>query len=75
MPDLRTALLDELRRTSAALDELIAAMSVDQPSQPKHEGYVDQVERLCARMRRAARGPGRTVNAPPAGRPIPSQVR
>jgi hypothetical protein len=75
MPDPRTALLDELRRVSAVLDELIAAMSADEPSQPRHDRYVDQVEGLCARMRRAARGPGRTVSPPSAPRSRQPQVR
>jgi hypothetical protein len=58
------ALLDELRRVSADLDELIGAMSNGRPSPLRHEGHVDRVERLAVRMRRAARGPGRPVHPP-----------
>jgi len=67
MPEPKSALLDELRRVSAEIDELIADMSNGRPSQTKHDGHIDQVEQLAKRMRDAARGPGRSVN-PPLGR-------
>jgi hypothetical protein len=57
-------MLDELRRVSADLDVLIADMSNGRPSQTRHDGHVDQAEQLAARIRTAARGPGRSVNPP-----------
>jgi len=58
------SLLDELRRVSADLDELIGAMSDGRPSPQRHDTHVDRVEGLAARMRRAARGAGRPVHPP-----------
>ena len=57
-------LLDELVRVSADLDVLIADMVIGRPSQTRSDGHIDQVEQLAARMRKAARGPGRIVNPP-----------
>ncbi len=57
-------MLDELRRVNADLDVLIADMSNGRPSQTRHDGHVDQAEQLAARIRTAARGPGRSVNPP-----------
>ncbi|WP_296222730.1 hypothetical protein [uncultured Sphingomonas sp.] len=57
-------LLDELVRVSGDLDELIADMSNGRPSQSRHDGHIDQAEQLAARIRTAARGPGRSVNPP-----------
>lgn len=57
-------MLDELRRVSADLDVLIADMSNGRPSQTRHDGHVDQAEQLAARIRTAARGPGRSINPP-----------
>ncbi len=57
-------MLDQLRRVSADLDVLIADMSNGRPSQTRHDGHVDQAEQLAARIRTAARGPGRSVNPP-----------
>lgn len=67
MPQAKSSLLDELRRVSGEIDELIADMSSGRPSQTQHDGHADQVVELARRMREAARGPGRPVN-PPLGR-------
>lgn len=58
------SLYDELVRVSGDLDVLIADMSNGRPSQTRHDGHIDQVEGLAARLRKAARGPGRSVNPP-----------
>lgn len=58
------SLYDELVRVSGDLDVLIADMSDGRPSQTRHDGHIDQVEGLAARLRKAARGPGRSVNPP-----------
>lgn len=58
------SLYDELVRVSGDLDVLIADMSNGRPSQTRHDGHVDQVEGLAARLRKAARGPGRPINPP-----------
>ena len=63
MPQLKP-MLDELVRVSADLDVLIADMSNGRPSQTSHDGHVDQAEQLAARIRMAARGPGRSINPP-----------
>ena len=57
-------LIEELVRVSADLDRLIGDMETGRPSQPRHDGHIDQVERLAERMIAAARGTGRPVNAP-----------
>ena len=59
--------LEELVRVSADLDRLIADRSVGQPSQPRHDGHVDQAGALATRLHIAGRGSGRPVN-PPLGR-------
>jgi hypothetical protein len=59
--------LEELQRVSADLDRLIADRTTGQPSQPRHDGHIDQAEALAARLRGVGRGPGRPVN-PPIGR-------
>ncbi|OWK32282.1 hypothetical protein [Sphingomonas mucosissima] len=58
------SLYDDLVSVSGDLDVLIADMSNGRPSQTRHDGHVDQVEELAARLRKAARGPGRSVNPP-----------
>ncbi|MGN6270877.1 MAG: hypothetical protein ACTHM0_13415 [Sphingomonas sp.] len=63
----QTKLLEELVRASGELDRLIADMETGRPSQTRHDGHIDQVERLARRLIEAARGPGRPVN-PPLGR-------
>lgn len=60
----KPAMIEELVRISADLDSLIGDMQVGRPSHTRLDGHIDQVERLAERMRRAARGPGRPVNAP-----------
>lgn len=64
MPQPQSLLLDELERVSAELDVLTRDMRSGWPSQTRHDGHIDQVEQLAARMRQAARGPGRPVNPP-----------
>jgi hypothetical protein len=68
------AFLDELVRVSADLDRLIADRQVGRPSQPRHDGHVDQAEKLAMRLRGAGRGPGRPIHAPigktPCGKTI-----
>jgi hypothetical protein len=59
-----TMLFEELVRVSGDLDRLIADMETGRPSQTRHDGHIDQVERLAQRMVEAARGPGRPVNKP-----------
>lgn len=58
------SLYDELVSVSGDLDVLIADMSNGRPSQTRHDGHIDQVEGLAARLRKAARGPGRPINPP-----------
>lgn len=58
------SLYDDLVSISGELDVLIADMSNGRPSQTRHDGHVDQVEGLAARLRKAARGPGRLINPP-----------
>ncbi len=58
------SLYDELVSVSGDLDVLIADMSNGRPSQTRHDGHIDQVEGLAGRLRKAARGPGRSVNPP-----------
>lgn len=58
------SLYDDLVSISGELDVIIADMSTGRPSQTRHDGHVDQVEGLAARLRKAARGPGRSVNPP-----------
>lgn len=56
--------LDELVRVSADLDRLIAERQLGQPSQTRHDGHVDQAERLAIRLRAIGRGPGRPIPRP-----------
>ena len=64
------AFLDELVRVSADLDRLIADRQVGRPSQPRHDGHVDQAEVLATRLRSAGRGPGRLTHKPLGITPI-----
>lgn len=67
MAQPKPSLVEELEDIVPELDRIIADMRCGRPSQTRHDGHVDLVEKLALRMRTAARGPGRPVN-PPIGK-------